>query len=104
MVAGQAGEPLENSVFRQQLHELEKAHAATGHVFWREGSDDDSEDSTLFSHNKETGKLVDIVAGVPSKGDARFMLLAHELVPHLLDEYRFLAAYYDKRQRETFTS
>lgn len=102
MVARRTNGKLDECVFKQQLHELEVAHAATGPVYWKTCRE--PEPVSVFSRNAETGAAVSIVAEVRRENDARFIELAHELVPHLLAEYRFLAAYYDKRQRETFTS
>lgn len=104
MVAAESGGEThpESEFWRKRLQELEDAHARTGDVYWRPC--DEKEQLTLFSHNKETGKVRDIVAVNLDTNSARFIALAHDIVPHLLESYRYLAGYHNRRQRETFTS
>lgn len=94
---------LGKALFNRRFAELDKAHRATGGVTWQ-AADQGAEVRAIVAKAMGHGAVMRLVADELRPEDARFVELAHELVPHLLDEYRFLSAYYDRRQTETFTS
>lgn len=84
-----------------QIADLQTAHQLTGFVSWACSMQDGQ--LSILSRNSESGTPVSVVACGLSEDDARFIQLAHDVVPDLIKEYRFLRAHYDKRQREVYS-